>query len=163
MTGQDWEIKNRSNACQKCGQPFADKQVYHSELRPDNLGYQRADYCTTCWAAENKQDAFSKWRGVYQTPPPAPEEPIKKNTAESLLRSLMATNEQTHNNTIYILALMLERKRILVEKDVQLREDGIKLRIYEHKATGETFLIPDPQLSLTALAHVQKEVLANLK
>jgi hypothetical protein len=53
---------------------------------------------------------------------------------------------------------MLERKRILAERDVQLRPDGLKVRIYEHKKTGEIFTIPDPGLRLDEVAAVQEEV-----
>jgi hypothetical protein len=53
---------------------------------------------------------------------------------------------------------MLERKRVLVERDVTLRPDGMKLRIYEHRKTGEMFTIPDPDLRLDEVAAVQEEV-----
>jgi len=41
---------------------------------------------------------------------------------------------------------------------VQTREDGVKIRVYEHKQTNETFIIPDPELKLAELTHVQEEV-----
>jgi hypothetical protein len=53
---------------------------------------------------------------------------------------------------------MLERKKILVEKEVQTREDRTKIRIYEHKKTGETFLVVDPELKLAEIEKVQEEV-----
>ena len=57
---------------------------------------------------------------------------------------------------------MLERKRILAEKDVQKHDDGSKVIVYEHKKTGETFVIPDPGLHLDQLEHVQIEVVQML-
>ena len=63
---------------------------------------------------------------------------------------------------VFILTVMLERKRILAEKDVQIRDDGVKVRIYEHKKTGETFLVSDPGLKLAELEQVQEEVVALL-
>ena len=95
-------------------------------------------------------------------PPPPPEEALKKETAESLLRQLIEKEDPAHANTIYILAVMLERRRILVERDVQIREDGSKLRVYEHKKTGEMFLILDPELKLAELELVQEEVVIML-
>ena len=59
-----------------------------------------------------------------------------------------------------ILAVMLERRRIMVEKEVQTPEgSGTKIRVYEHKQTGESFVVPDPQLSLSEIEHVQREVI----
>jgi hypothetical protein len=59
---------------------------------------------------------------------------------------------------MFILAVMLERKRELVERDVQERDDGTRIRIYEHRRTGEMFSIVDPDLKLSELAPVQAEV-----
>ena len=74
----------------------------------------------------------------------------------------METEDPANRNTIYILAVMLERRRILVERDVQTREDGVKVRVYEHRKTGETFLVPDPGLKLSELKSVQEVVVARL-
>ena len=102
--------------------------------------------------------ATGVWKGVFHAPAPSPDEPLKKETAESLLRHMMETEDERHGNAIFILAVMLERRRILVERDVQTRDDGVKIRVYEHKKTNETFIIPDPQLKLAELTHVQEEV-----
>jgi hypothetical protein len=58
--------------------------------------------------------------------------------------------------------VMLERKRLLVERDVQHREDGKMIRVYEHRKTGEMFLIPDPRLRLDQLETVQQQVVTLL-
>lgn len=115
-----------------------------------------------CWADMTDAPALSIWQSVFRLPPPPPPETLKKETAESLLRKLIADDDLAHANTIYILAVMLERRRLLVEKDVQVREDGVKLRIYEYRKTNELFLIPDPELKLSELEHVQEEVVAML-
>lgn len=157
---QDWDIKARSEACQACETPFEDKQPYFSALLFGHQGYARADYCETCWSNKDESvSPYSTWQGVFKKPPPEPEEPLKKETAESLLRRLMQDEGDSQRNVIYILAVMLERKRILVERDVQTHDDGTMIRIYEHRKTGETFLIPDPRLRLDQLQHVQQEVI----
>jgi hypothetical protein len=99
------------------------------------------------------------WKGVFRMPPPPPEEPLKKETAESLLRKLIEDGEQSRAGVIYILAVMLERKRVLTEKDVQKRPDGVWIRVYEHRRTAETFLVRDPRLRLDELDTVQREVM----
>jgi len=43
---------------------------------------------------------------------------------------------------------MLERKKLLRETDNQPTNNGI-LRIYEHRKTGEVFIIRDPLLNST--------------
>lgn len=162
MKNEEWDIKERSKACMACSRPFADQEGLFSKLEHGAEGYTRADYCEPCWPTVDKSRALSIWRSVFRPPPPPPEEPLKKETAESLLRRLVETENPANRNTIYILAVMLERRRVLIEKDVQTREDGIKVRVYEHRHTGDVFLIPDPELRLDELEHVQKEVVAML-
>ena len=59
-----------------------------------------------------------------------------------------------HQNVCYILALMLERKKVLRP----LPSPEKTTLLYEHVMTGETFIITDPQLSLENLIEVQQEV-----
>lgn len=159
---QDWEIRSRGEACSQCERGFADGESFYARLLFGPEGYQREDFCVACWAAVADQPAMSIWQSVFRLPPPPPPETLKKETAESLLRKLIDEDEQRHANPIYILAVMLERRRILIERDVQVREDGIKLRVYEHRHTNESFVIPDPELRLAELEHVQEEVVALL-
>ena len=160
---QDWDIKPRGDACHVCRAAFADQQPYFSALIFGEQGYQRADYCGGCWEAGGRSEAlYSTWQGIFKMPAPGPEDPLKKETAESLLRRLMEGEDSSKTNVIYILAVMLERKRVLVERDVQIREDGTMIRVYEHRRSGETFLIPDPRLRLDQIQEVQREVVTLL-
>ena len=52
---------------------------------------------------------------------------------------------------------MLERKRVLKQIKTEDRENG-RVLIYEHGATGDVFIVPDPQLRLDELESVQNEV-----
>ena len=117
----------------------------------------------TCWqAAAGQEPRFSSWKGVFRVPPPEPDHRVKKETAETLLRELIARNDLSRKSTVYILAVMLERQRVFVERDVRTNDDGSRVIVYEHRKTGETFVIPDPQLRLTELEPVQREVAALL-
>jgi len=163
MLNQDWDIKPRAAVCGKCQAPFADGQEYVSRLTFGSEGYVRLDCCAACWSgAESAPQAVSVWRGVFEMPPPAPPEALKKETAESLLRALVEKNDPANGNVMFILAVMLERRRMLVERDVRKQDDGKLVRVYEHRKTGDTFIITDPQLHLDQIEHVQAEVMAML-
>lgn len=159
----EWNIKARGETCGRCGKAFQDEQPFMSRLVFAAEGYQRLDACLGCWQENDKDGALSVWKSVFKLPPPPPPEPLKKETAESLLRQLMETDDPAQCNVIYILAVMLERRRVLVERDVQIRPDGLKVRFYEHRKTGETFVIPDPELRLAELESVQHDVLILLE
>lgn len=157
MYNQEWEIKPRALFCKVCQKPFSDGQIYVSSLRLNGAEYERADCCENCWKQDAFRDAFSVWKGSFQVVLPPPEV-LKKETAESLLRKLIEKNDPACRNAIFILAVMLERKRILAEKEVQKRADDTMVRVYEHRRTGETFIITDPMLNLDQIGQVQEEI-----
>lgn len=109
--------------------------------------------CEGAWAERNENiQPFSFWRSKYEPPTPPPPEALKKDDAESLLRSLLA--EGSSANAAYILALMLERKKVLVPVESTDRD----LLVYNHAATGETFVVKNPALSIDQIPAVQREV-----
>ena len=159
MNQQEWNIKLPAAACASCGKNFADREAIYSRLTFGAEGYQRHDGCAGCWSEAQKSESVSAWRSVYHMPAPPPPEAIKRETAEYLLRQFMETEDPSRRNAIFILAVMLERRRLLVERDVKTREDGLKVRFYEHRKTGEIFVVPDPGLRLDELEQVQQEVI----
>jgi len=159
----DWDIRPRASVCAQCEAEFEDRQDCHTVLRfTDEEGYVRADYCAECWRANPPDDrGVSMWKGLFLLPPPPEAEALEQNTADSLLRRLMDEDPESHANVIYILAVMLERKRQFIERATQQREDAL-IRVYEYRKTGETFLVRDPMLSLDELEPVQEQVVALL-
>ena len=60
-------------------------------------------------------------------------------------------------NACYVLAAMLERKRVLKQVKIESR-GATRVLIYEQGSTGDVFVVPDPQLRLDELETVQNEV-----
>ena len=152
----NWHVSKCAKACDGCEEAFQDKQVLHSRLFFDEGEYTRQDFCEKC--EKKAAPALSVWKTVFIVPPPPKEDAVKKENAESLLRRMLAKENEEDLNAVFILMVMLERKKIFVERDTKKAEDGRKLRIYEHKKTGESFIITDPELKLDQLEHVQEEV-----
>lgn len=155
---QDWDIKGRSEACAVTGRPFADGEYFYTLLFHDGGGFTRQDLSDEAWKERNDNiQPFSYWRARFEpvlTPAP---EPLAKQTAEDLLRRYLHKDDAHFTNARYILALMLERKRVLKQIEAKETEEGRTL-IYEHVKTGEVFVIPDPHLQLGELETVQNEV-----
>ena len=163
----DWKIQPRASACEACGRAFADKDTYHTFLFEERTELQRFDVCHACWqrqfsdGATERKGFVSYWQGVYQAPPP-PTDPIRRETAESLLRKLIEQNDPRYVPASFILAVMLERKRVLKVKE-QIVRDGRRTFVYEQRDTGDVFTIPDPELKLDQLEEVQRTVAALLE
>jgi hypothetical protein len=162
MIGNEWEIKGRATACSSTGRPFEEGEYFYTLLFREKEGFRREDLCEEAWKARNENiQPFSFWRTRFEAPPPPPPEPMEKETAEGLLRRFMGEGDEAHSHVRFVLAVMLERKRIL--KQIEAREeDGRRLLIYEHAKSGDVFVIPDPGLRLDQVASVQSEIAALL-
>jgi len=81
----------------------------------------------------------------------------RSDICETVLRQLVEQNDPRYAPAAYILAVMLERKRLLKVKE-QLTRDGKRIFIYEQPKTGDIFAIADPELHLDQLEQVQHDV-----
>jgi len=157
----EWAIKHRSDVCALTNRAFAPGEYFYTLLFQDAEGFRREDLSEEAWQNRNENiRPFSFWRARYEPAPSAPVEPLGKENAEQLFRRLLSS-ENAPPNACYVLAAMLERKRVLKQiKSEQQSETG-RILIYEHGMTGDVFIVPDPQLRLDELENVQNEV-ANL-
>lgn len=159
----EWNIRARGHRCTACQADFKAGQTCCSGLQSGEEGFERLDLCEACWGQRADQEAlYSAWQSIYHPPEPPPEDPIKRETAETLLRRLFEQEDPEQLNVIYILAVMLERSKVLLERDAKLQEDRTILRIYEHRKTGESFLVLDPCLRLDELESLQEQVVTML-
>ena len=154
----DWTIQGRSHACAATSRQFEEGEYFYTLLYYEKAEFRREDVCEEAFKARNENvQPFSFWRSKYE-PAAVVVETVSKQTAEDLLRSYMMEPGIEHANARYILALMLERKRLLREVEVKRGDDGSLTRIYERAKTGEVFVIPDPQLRLDQVEQVQMQV-----
>lgn len=179
----DWNIQTRSRYCSVCQTKFVDKSPYQTTLYDrGSEGYWREDLCLECAQKEKNAEGapegapgeepradaragvkrgefISQWQGVFQLPPPVAQDGVlRRDAIEILLRKVVELNDPHYVSAAYILAAMLERKRILKVKDVHQSEEKRKVTIYEQAKTGDIFAIEDPELHVHQLEEVQKEV-----
>lgn len=154
----DWPIKHRAELCAVTQRPFAPREQFYTLLFREGEGFRREDLSEEAWSSRNENiRPFSFWKSRYEATPPAPPEPLAKESAEDLLRRLLIDNDGTHANACYVLAAMLERKRVLKQIDTKDAADG-RVLIYEHIENGDVFLVRDPKLRLDEVGSVQSEV-----
>jgi len=157
----DWAIKHRADACAATQRAFETGEYFYTLLFRDETGFRREDLSEEAWKNRNENiQPFSFWKTRYE-PLPVEAETLGKENAEQLFRRLLAS-ENPPANACYVLAAMLERKRVLKQIKTENAEKG-RLLIYEHGATGDVFIVPDPGLRLDELESVQNEVAQLLK
>ena len=153
----EWAIQHRADACAVTSRPFQSGDYFYTLLFHDTEGFRREDLSEEAWRNRNENiQPFSFWKARYEPLPPPQPEPLGKENAEQLFRRLLTT-ENPRANACYVLAAMLERKRVLKQVKTEETERG-RILIYEHGGTGDVFIVPDPQLRLDELESVQNEV-----
>ena len=152
----EWAIKHRADACAITHRPFARGEYFYTLLYHDADGYRREDLSEEAWLDRNQNiQPFSFWKSRYE--PLRPQEPLARENAEQLFRRLISSKNPPAN-ACYVLAAMLERKRVLKQVKAESHGDGKSVLIYEQSATGDVFIVRDPQLRLDELESVQREV-----
>lgn len=158
----DWNIQSRARSCQGCDKDFADREPVHTLLFSDPEGYERVDVCADCWrgqyadGANHRRGFISHWQTTHVIPPKTPE-PIQRESAETLLRKLIELNDPGYTGACFVLAVMLERKRIL-KTQARSTDNGRRIIHYEHAKSGDLFSVVDPALQLDQLEAVQRQV-----
>ena len=158
----DWPIKPRSESCNATQRPFAPGESFYTLLHREGDGFRREDLSEEAWQYRNENiQPFSFWKAKFEPAPEPEPEPLPKENAEDLFRRLIGQAEAPAH-ACYVLAVMLERKRVL--KQVRSEEsESRRFLVYEHTRNGDVFIVPDPQLRLTELERVQAEVLQLLE
>lgn len=164
---ESWHVRSRSRECAATQRSFEDGETIVTALYPDpeSSGYLRRDYCVEAWdqRGDDAEKPFSFWKTRFAAPThDGDEDPVEKLSAEEILARLVEEDQTHTENTRYILAVMLERQKTLRETDSQRTPNGI-LRVYEHRKTGEIYLIRDPDIPLDEVEAVQDEVFVLLE
>jgi hypothetical protein len=159
---QTWNIKSRAHECARTARPFEEGEIFWTAIYFDTASadFVRRDVSADAWKEETaERTPIASWRTEYVKPESATPRPeiTTKESAESLLRRLIEEDQEHTEHARYILALMLERKKQLVPKETKHTGTGIML-IYEHRKTGEVFILRDPELRLDEIEAVQEEV-----
>jgi len=163
----DWKIRSRNPQCEHTGKDFVDGEEFYTCIFEDTEadGFVRRDFSASVWDEVKKKldpKPFSRWKSVFEVPVVKSDaDTIQDNSAEGMLRRMLDEDDSKTENTRYILAVMLERKKTLLPVDVKETETR-RLLFYEHKDSGDVFIVADPQLKLDEIESIQAEVALQL-
>ena len=164
---ESWHLKSRAHLCSVTEQPFAEgEKIFTTLFQAADGSFERLDFSAEGWEkrqAADEPQPFSSWQTRYR-PPETEARPqvVEKESAEDLIKRLIEEDHESTENVRYVLAIMLERQRLLRETDRQRTPTGI-LRVYEHRKTGDVMIIRDPDIPLDQVESVQMDVIAMLE
>lgn len=166
----DWRLKPRAQRCTACGRPFAPGGMGHSLLMPDSDGgFDRRDLCPGCFSALSDTDRSAASAAWTFTIPAASasrktaSETAHRASAETVLRVLTERGDPRDRASIYVLALLLERGKHIVERQVSTDGGGRRIHVYEFRGSGELISVTEPDFGDIDLTAVQRQVAALLE
>lgn len=160
---QDWRIRSTNARCEVSGEPFSDGEEFYTCIfeDPESDGFVRRDYSTNSWRETRREmnpAPFSFWKSTYKAPAKSSSDSRDADTSvEGMLRRFIDEDDPRTENTRYILALMLERKKTLIPSDTR-ETNNRTLLFYEHADNGDVFIVADPGLRLDEIESIQREV-----
>lgn len=150
------KIPRRKRHCDLCTQSFAPQSTYDTVLVEKEEGWDRRDFCSSCWNPELKQSAKSHWRAIV--PRKIEGAAATEETFLELIDHLRLILEKASNpSQAFILALYLARKKLL-QKRQEVEHDGVLVTLYEVKGNEEILAVPHIDITTLDAASLQEEL-----
>jgi len=134
------EVPKRGLACQACGRPFSSGHILTSRLAIGEKGaILRFDACSLC-EAPSLENEISTWKTVVPREKKSLGIREKQEAAKDLFATL-AKRPEDNSSKLYLLALYLERRRLLTRRDTTQEN----MLLFESTETGDVYMIPNLQ------------------
>lgn len=162
----DWQIQSMSKDCKFCGLAFIRNQRVRTVLLRAQEGFERIDLCDKCWELHWKDELkrpaefISSWSTIYRSA--SPRRQMNKDAIERILRELLTGSENINEGLCYILALILEQKKVFRLKGELIEGERIFLQ-YENIKSGELFIVPYPKLDWSKMPELELQIERLLK
>jgi hypothetical protein len=144
QTPFQFEIPRRGRHCTAAQEELIPDMDYYSLLIevPEQGGYVREDFCAACWEKADKQRGKVSWKAKVPTKKTADTivDLKREEKAMLLFRETLAQGEAGDAVRLFVLALYLARRKLLVLRQ-QVVEQGHTYFLYEVTSNEEMIYI----------------------
>ncbi len=159
---KDWDsVVKRNGQCSKCEKSFEEHQEYYACLKETQEGFERYEYCPDCWDDKFREESFSFWKARV----PGREEKKKLLVDNEILieffKRLTESDDESKQGFIFVLALILMRKRILKYLNTKTTDDGKEIWIMKLSKEDKEYHIVNPHLDDQQIEQI-REGLGNI-
>ncbi|MFQ5653299.1 MAG: hypothetical protein ACE5GW_01035 [Planctomycetota bacterium] len=170
--GSRWAVGGAGRSCGRCLRELTPGETFYTVLLAARAApstgsvagvtalFERADYCSSCFALAPIDRAFAHWRSFLPPPPESPRRTVNLASLYSTFLQLGDAGEESvgegdaearitsseRARVRFLLALFLVRKRVL--KWGALRGDRLLLRCRQSGETHEIGVPPEPREEL---------------
>lgn len=169
MATAEWKINKFGQSCVICSKKIEVGEVCCSALfepsreegKPATADFARRDYCEPCFNQHPPEGMYYYWK--LAAPDPTVNIPPKKPVLDveavlDFFRRLATDSDPTKRPLAFVLALMLDRKKVLKFTGEKRREDGESLLVFTMRRGGESFELIPPGLDEQELAAAGREL-----
>lgn len=159
MMRRDWEeyIK-KPGFCSRCKKEFAESEEYYAVLLERGEEFVRYDFCLNCWSSELEAESFSFWRGRI----PQKDRPAKvfvdNNILMDLFREIVAKEDEGKAGFLFVLSLMLMRKRLLRIVSTSYDESGRELWTVRLQGDDNEYRLVNPELTDEDIERIKEDM-----
>ena len=142
----DWKIAKSQRVC-TCGRQLEENETYFAALYEDGESFIRREYCVACWEKARAEAApFSFWK----TSVPTREQKRRLLADDEVLLNFFFRLEndpdEQHQRFLYLLALILMRKKVLKFHDIEHADDR-EILCLRYAPEDRIVRVPNPKLS----------------
>ncbi|TET31819.1 MAG: hypothetical protein E3J72_21280 [Planctomycetota bacterium] len=156
----DYKISRTTRTCAKCEAAFSRGDSFFSTVMDTTEGFQRMDFCPKCWEAvadDEKKKLFSFWKAGIRPKGAPKHRKLDMETAKEFFIRLHGSADADKKNFLYLLTLLILRKRGLVHKTT-IREDGGEVLVLHFPKEEDTlYYVKSPPLDEAALEAVKAD------
>ncbi len=161
-------IPRRGNQCSKGQETLGPGDEYYSALYDDevNGGFQRQDFCQSCWEIETALGVSTAARSYWKSRVVVKKEESdacqnRDERAMFLLKEALTRNTPEDIAEAFVLALYLARRRLLYLRRQMIQGETL-INLYETAATEEMLAVRKVAVSELQIAAVQKSLASKL-
>lgn len=134
-------------------------------------GWLRRDICDGCWKEEDKKAQFLAekpeiyflWKSkIPVVPPKSPADSTVVEKLFEMLRLALAGDSEVQQAEAFILAMLLKRKKKLIERKEFKPAGGVSCLLYEDTDTQEIFSVPKVGLEKLEVHKIQDQIQKSL-
>lgn len=152
------QIPRRNQRCSECEKSFAEGEKILSTLQEEKGGWIRKDGCINCVSPNNEGIRWISRHKEIDKGKPTDE----GEKGWNLLLQMVKEKEFQKEEELFILALYLIRKKILIERKNPFKKEDRLWILCEHSESGEMIFIPKLDLAGLNLPAIQAQIKTRL-
>ncbi len=152
----EWEVARSSGRCQRCDAEFKEGQDFYTALRESEEGFERRDFCPTCWEGDEPA-AFCFWK--TRVPPKETKQRllVDDGVLINFFERLADQTEPLRVRFRFVLALILMRKKLL-RYERTVREDDREVWIMRLTGSDGEHRVENPSMDDDQIAEVSGQL-----